>query len=149
MEQIRCLLNQNQVQTTEGERYFANIERVQVQYPPSETYSNPNHTGKDYPSFCFNTYSENPTTWVIDSGATDHMCGPNITLSNQKVLTKPIIVHLPNSQITTVNCIGNYKINNNLTLYNVSKITDFNVNLISVTKLTKQLKCCFSFHPNH
>lgn len=48
-----------------------------------------------------------------------------------------------------MNCTGNYKINDNSTLNNVLKITDFNVNLISITKLTKQLRCCFSFHPDH
>lgn len=94
MEQIRNLLDQNQGQTNE-ERHYVNMGRVQTQYS-SEAQNDPNLIGKTH-SLCFNTSIKNTTTWIIDSGATDHMCGSNITLTDQRNLTKPIVVHLPNS----------------------------------------------------
>jgi len=80
----------------------------------SKVFNNPNYSGKD--SFCFNIKGDKPIIWIIDSGATDHMCGSEIKLSKQRVLGTPIKVHLPNSQTTTVKFVGDYKMNNNLTL---------------------------------
>lgn len=77
------------------------------------------------------------------------MCIPHINLSNTQALTKPITIHLPNFQVAIVRQIGFYFINKNLTLHNVLSILDFNVKLISVTKLTKQLQYSFSFYHDH
>lgn len=85
-------------------------------------------------------------TWIIDSGAIDHMCDPHVTLSDMMMLIKPITIHLPNSQSLVVNHIDIYHFNNKLVLHNVLRIPNFNVNLSSITKLTKQIKCNFSFH---
>lgn len=77
------------------------------------------------------------------------MCGPHVTLSDMRLLIKPITVHLPNSQGANVKHINTYHFNSKIVLHNVLRIHDFDVNLISVTKLTKKLKCNFSFHHDH
>lgn len=95
-------------------------------------------------SHCFISRANKQNEWIIDSGATYHMCGPHIQLSNIRALPHPITVHMPNSSIVTVHEFGTFTLNENLTLYPVLKILNFNVNLISVTKLTKSINCSFN-----
>lgn len=64
-DQLRNLLNQSRSTSTAKE-------------PHSATNSNPNNFGK-------NSLLSVSLTWTIDSGPTDHMCGPHIKFSNMKL----------------------------------------------------------------
>lgn len=65
-----------------------------------------------------------------------------------RTLIKPIKVHMSNSQIAIVHEVGTYTLNEKLTLESVLKISNFNVNLISVAKLTKSINCSTLFFSN-
>ena len=86
-------------------------------------------------------------TWVIDTGATDHM------VHSAKFFTKiTSILHtsveLPNGESALVTHIGTVQISDSLTLFDVLCVPSFSFNLISVSKLTSSLKCCIFFLSN-
>lgn len=70
--------------------------------------------------------------WIIDSGATDHICTSLSTMHNTRTCPTPIQVHLPNGTCFNVNTIGTVKLQSTLILHNVLYIPSFAYNLISV-----------------
>ena len=86
-------------------------------------------------------------TWIIDTGATDHMiCSQSLFSSITAVVSKS--VRLPNGQFASVTHVGTIKITEFLVLTNVLCIPSFSFNLISVSKLIKNLQCCVIFLSN-
>ncbi|KAK9070135.1 hypothetical protein SSX86_010535 [Deinandra increscens subsp. villosa] len=77
------------------------------------------------------------TNWIIDTGASDHMCSNEHYFSQIKPLTKPIHISLPNSQVIKVTSYGNVSLNPQLTLSNVLYVPEFKHNLLSVPRLCK------------
>ena len=90
-----------------------------------------------------------PNSWVIDSGATDHMTHSShkfITydpcLSNRKISTA-------DGSLSTIAGQGNVLINQALTLKNVLHVPNLSTNLLSIHKLTKDLNCNVIFYPSY
>ncbi|RVW64179.1 hypothetical protein CK203_046335 [Vitis vinifera] len=88
-------------------------------------------------------------SWVIDSGATDHMThSPNIfstyfpCSSSRKIATV-------DGSLTTVAGIGDVKISPSLMLKNVLHVPRLTTNLISIQKLTQDLHCNVVFYHSH
>ncbi|OIT28415.1 hypothetical protein A4A49_57718, partial [Nicotiana attenuata] len=87
--------------------------------------------------------------WIIDTGATDHMTSNfsslfelyNITSQDGKT------VQLPNGTKATVSHIGKCKIGEGQEIKNVLYIPDFKYSLLSVSKLTRELRCMAAFFP--
>ncbi|RVX08728.1 Retrovirus-related Pol polyprotein from transposon RE1 [Vitis vinifera] len=90
-------------------------------------------------SFFCNTVSssKNQFTWILDTGATDHMiCSP--LLFDSIVLPKTSSkVHLPNGQTVPIIFTGSVKFSPDITLHNALYVPSFNVNLVSASRLTK------------
>jgi hypothetical protein len=81
------------------------------------------------------------TSWIIDIGATDHMiCSISFFTSITSVVSKS--VRLPNGQYDSVTHIGTIKISESFVLTDVLCIPSFSFNLISISKLIKNLQCC-------
>lgn len=90
-------------------------------------------------------------SWIIDSGASDHI-SPNLSLFFD---VRPILQHchitMPNGLPAQVKHIGSVKIGPNLCLKDVLHVPDFQFNLLSISKLTRQTnsqvlfshECCF------
>lgn len=88
---------------------------------------------------------KNDLQWIIDSGATDHMCC-NIHLMHSVVLLRPPIqVALPTGQCITVARSGSVTLTPNLDLHHVLYIPHFYYNLLSISKLTNDTNCCVTF----
>jgi hypothetical protein len=86
------------------------------------------------------------TPWIIDTGATDHMIySISFFTSITSVVSKS--VRLPNGQCTSVTYIGTIKISESFVLTDVLCIPSFSFNLISISKLIKNLQCCVIFLP--
>jgi hypothetical protein len=82
--------------------------------------------------------------WIIDTGATDHMiCSISLFTSITSITSKT--VKLPNGQYDTVTHIGTVKISETFILIDVFCNPSFSFNLISVSKLIKNMQCCFIF----
>ncbi|WOH15415.1 hypothetical protein DCAR_0934954 [Daucus carota subsp. sativus] len=84
------------------------------------------------------SYDKN--TWIIDSGASDHMCGNTIIFHNLRSLDLPVKVGLSDGSVKIVDKMGDIKLSRRLTLYDVLYIDEFNHNLLSVSKLIKTSK---------
>lgn len=72
--------------------------------------------------------------WLIDTGATDHMCCSISLLNNVTKLSKRVNLALPNGSTILVDTIGSFQIHPHLTLDNVFFVPSFKYNLLSVSK---------------
>jgi hypothetical protein len=86
----------------------------------------------------------NCTSWIIDTGATDHMINcPSLFTTITAVVSS--FVKLPNGSVVPVTHIGTVVISESLILTEVLCVPSFTFNLISASKLTKFLKVCLIF----
>lgn len=85
--------------------------------------------------------------WILDTGATDHISF-NLSAFNSYHNIVPISVTLPNGSQLSASISGSVKLTPSLTLHNVLYIPSFNVNLISVAKLSQSNNCSVQFNSN-
>uniref|UniRef100_A0A803L9R6 CCHC-type domain-containing protein n=1 Tax=Chenopodium quinoa TaxID=63459 RepID=A0A803L9R6_CHEQI len=85
-----------------------------------------------------NEKNSSDNTWLIDSGASDHMTGNKNILHNLKTLDKRIRVGLLDGTIKVVSEIGSVRINPNVVLNDVFYVDDFKHNLLFVGKLVEK-----------
>ena len=92
-----------------------------------------------------NKTAHNVETWVLDTGATDHIIHSTSLFTN---VTSSLssFMHLPNGEKVLVIHIGTVQLTPTLILENVICVPTFSFNLISVSKLTKFLSCCLVFY---
>lgn len=76
------------------------------------------------------------SSWIIDTGATDHMCSHKHLMSNLRSLNYPVHISIPNGNFLKVTHIGSVVLSPTLTLQNVLFVPNFHYNLLSVSKLT-------------
>ncbi|XP_019250920.1 PREDICTED: uncharacterized protein LOC109229825 [Nicotiana attenuata] len=89
------------------------------------------------------------TKWIVDSGASSHMVNDSSLLINAKsVDSKGGKVHLPTGSVTHVSHIGSVAFLKDLIVSNVMYIPDFKYNLLSVSKLTKEMRWVVMFFPD-
>ncbi|XP_019179606.1 PREDICTED: uncharacterized protein LOC109174828 [Ipomoea nil] len=84
--------------------------------------------------YLVNSLSLNNSTWILDSGATNHIVSSLDFLDNH-CKANGVEVHLPTGQCVSVEHIGEVKFNDNLLLKGVLYIPLFKFNIISVSKL--------------
>ncbi|KAM1078563.1 hypothetical protein ACFX15_025113 [Malus domestica] len=84
--------------------------------------------------------------WVIDSGATDHISSLSLTNATSNPPLPPVA--LPNGTRVPINSIGTYNFGSQISLYNVLGIASFLINLISVSRITRSLRCSVTFYPD-
>lgn len=89
------------------------------------------------------------SSWIIDSGATQHMTSSIANLEKVVDISElNLIVNHPNGSQAKIKKIGNMKLTNNLFLLDVLVVPDFNVNLLSVHKLVRDYKLFVGFDEN-
>lgn len=96
--------------------------------------------------FALNAFTSQCTnSWIMDSGASNHICG-NIALFDFVYnLERDVKVILPNGSTLLVIKAGRVTVSPKLILLDVFFIPEFKFNLISIHKLTKMkhVKCIF------
>ncbi|XP_055835272.1 uncharacterized protein LOC129903760 [Solanum dulcamara] len=85
--------------------------------------------------------------WIIDSGATNHMTSNKQMLQEEHAIVTDKQVYLPNGEVVSVTHTGDCEIIDGHTISNVLYIPDFRYNLLSVSKITKELSCSVNFFP--
>lgn len=80
------------------------------------------------------------STWIIDSGASDHICCDKTLFSSLNKFSRSHLIGLPSDQSIKVSQYGNVPIHDKIMLSQVLYVPDFKHNLISVSKVTTQLK---------
>lgn len=66
-----------------------------------------------------------PGTWIIDTGASNHICADIKLMTKIRTTTQPIHVYLPDGTTKPVNKIGNVKLNSQLYLTDSLYIPSF------------------------
>jgi len=84
--------------------------------------------------------------WIVDSGATDHISHSPPTHNILDVQCDS--VGLPDGGQAKIKNIGSIKLSHELSLDKVLYVPKFRVNLLSVSKLTRALRCIVIFYPN-
>lgn len=88
-------------------------------------------------------------SWIIDSGATDHMTPDYEHLSHPVPLSKPTQINLPTGDTAIISHQGTVKLNTGLTLHNVLCVPSFQHRLLSVRKLIADSNCQVQFYSTH
>lgn len=94
---------------------------------------------------CF--FIQNRNSWIIDIGATYHMCMGHMVINNKKELRTPNSAKLGTNQTTKAYQKIEFSLNGMINLTDVLQFNDFDVNLISVAKLTHDLITAQIFSP--
>ncbi|KAK3034295.1 hypothetical protein RJ639_034099 [Escallonia herrerae] len=89
--------------------------------------------------------SGKPDSWIIDTGAMDHISCKLDTMSD--AYTNPGVppVQIPNDDTVPVHALGRVNLGPNLHLEQVLGVPKFCFNLLSVSKLTRDLNCVLIF----
>ena len=83
--------------------------------------------------------------WIVDSGATDHIT-PHLHLFHSfSPMAKVCSIIMPNGKQVAVKHVGTVVLHPNIILQDVLHIPDFQFNLLSASKLAKQLSCSVVF----
>ena len=97
-----------------------------------------------------NTLVFNNSSWIIDSGATDHMCHQLCLFDSMKFLDNNLhTVVVPNGRKITVKYNGNITLPNGIFLREILFVPEFHFNLIYIQKLASHLKCNVTFNTNN
>lgn len=101
-------------------------------------------------AFLVDTANKPSQVWIIDTGATNHMVSDLRALSTVEEVksNSPRKVHLPNGDVVLVKHIGTCPISARSIIRKVLYVPQFRYNLLSVSKLTKDLQCCIAFYPD-
>ena len=90
---------------------------------------------------------KNSNIWILDTGATDHICFDiSLFLDHKNIV--PIPVNLPNGSQVVASIAGTVVLSPSLTLHHVLFIPSFHVNLVSIAKLVDSNNCFVQFHAN-
>lgn len=83
--------------------------------------------------------------WIIDSGATDHMTGCEKLFSSYNPSPGNHKVRVADGSLSVVAGTGTIKISSNITLKAVLHVPNLSCNLLSISKITKDLDCVINF----
>ena len=81
--------------------------------------------------------------WIIDTGASNHICFSLSLLTQYSPCPSLSFVQLPNGSRASVTHTGSISFSGSLHLDNVIYIPSFKYNLLSITQLTKSRNCLF------
>ena len=83
-------------------------------------------------------------SWILDSGATNHFASDSQFFTHTSSSFIPN-VNLPTVLTAPISSTGTIKFNDNIILKDVLCVPSFNLNLMSVSKITSSLNCCVVF----
>lgn len=92
-------------------------------------------------------HNKNKSSWIIDTGATNHMCSNILLFDKTTPLSQVKIVHLPDGSSQNVTHTGAITLLPNFTLTNILFLPNFTCNLLSVSSLVKNSKDFSYFLP--
>lgn len=91
-------------------------------------------------SLVFHSKFDESLSWIVDSGATDHMTGNRDLFTSYHESDNSITIIIADGSVSYVKGIGTVKISSSLQLNSVFYVPKLNCNLLSVHRLNKDLK---------
>ena len=89
----------------------------------------------------------NSTSWILDSGATDHVSSSQTNFHSYHQIN-PITVKLLNGHLVHATHLGTIQLSTFITLHDVLYVPAFTFNLISISKLVSSTNCKLIFSSN-
>ena len=86
-------------------------------------------------------------TWIVDSGASDHMTGDSSVFKTFSPCVDNLNVRIADGTLSKVTGIGSVAVTKDLVLKSVLFVPKLNCNLLSVSKLTQEQQCTANFSP--
>ncbi|RVW82116.1 Retrovirus-related Pol polyprotein from transposon RE1 [Vitis vinifera] len=86
--------------------------------------------------------------WIVDTGASDHMTGDAAILQNYKSSNGHSSVHIADGSKSKIAGTGSIKLTKDLYLDSVLHVPNLDCNLLSISKLARDLQCVTKFYPN-
>ncbi|KAK9062516.1 hypothetical protein SSX86_019703 [Deinandra increscens subsp. villosa] len=86
--------------------------------------------------------------WLVDSGATEHVTHQASLLENEIRNIREVPITIPNGDAIPVRGKGDHTLPGGIKIKGVLHVPDFNCNLLSVRRLTKDLNCAVIFFPD-
>ncbi|KAL6351662.1 hypothetical protein AAG906_041016 [Vitis piasezkii] len=86
--------------------------------------------------------------WIVDTGASDHMTGDAAILQNYKPSNGHSSVHIADGSKSKIVGTGSIKLTKELYLDSVLHVPNLDCNLLSISKLARDLQCVTKFYPN-
>ena len=99
------------------------------------------------PSFPLSINSMFSNSWILDSGATDHVTYDSSSFIHTNMSSIPTI-NLPTGSSVPIDSTGTILFNKDIRLDNVLHVPSFRLNLMSASKVTKSLHCCIILFPD-
>lgn len=93
--------------------------------------------------------NEVPRSWIIDSGATDHMTGNPKVFNTFEPCKGNFNVKVADGTLSKVIGYGTVIISKNLVLQSVLFVPNLDCNLLSISKLTYDKNCLTKFYPTY
>ena len=87
-------------------------------------------------------------SWIVDTGASDHMTGDAAILQNYKPSNGHSSVHITDGSKSKIVGTGSIKLTKDLYLDSVLHVPNLDCNLLSISKLARDLQCVTKFYPN-
>ncbi|KAG2675036.1 hypothetical protein I3760_13G164900 [Carya illinoinensis] len=88
---------------------------------------------------------DNHCDWVVDNGATDHLCHDRSLFSSLDSHSLDRKVTLPNGHLISIEGVGTCVLADHIILHNVLFVPQFCFNLLSVPQLTHTNSCIIAF----
>ncbi|RVX10421.1 Retrovirus-related Pol polyprotein from transposon TNT 1-94 [Vitis vinifera] len=99
-------------------------------------------------SHALNVRQENHTTWIMDSGASDHMTGNLMVFHEYTPCHNNSSVRIADGTLSRVFGTGSVIISKDITLHSVLYVPKLDCNLLSISRLTQDLNCVTKFLPH-
>ncbi|KZV53482.1 hypothetical protein F511_14848 [Dorcoceras hygrometricum] len=96
----------------------------------------------------FNVSTITICPWIIDSGATDHMTGSSKLFHSYIPCAGNQKIKIADGTLSAIAGQGTIVISQTITLHNVLHVPNLSCNLLSISKLTRDLKCTAQFSSN-
>ncbi|KAF5769630.1 putative RNA-directed DNA polymerase [Helianthus annuus] len=90
----------------------------------------------------------NNDDWIVDSGSTDHIVHKDGMLENASKARSETPVVIPNGESISGEATGDSTLMGGTKIGGVLYIPKFNCNLLSVSRLSRELNCVVSFYPD-
>ena len=94
-------------------------------------------------------FTTSDADWVVDSGAPKYMSGTRSVFSSMSSSVSTPSVTVTNGTHSPIHGQGNVSLPNNLTLRDVLYVSNFRVNLLSVSQLTKTHHYAITLFPTY
>ena len=91
------------------------------------------------------TQTEKNSPWIVDFGASDHMIGNATLFHTSSPSFGNFMVRIVDGSLSKVAGIGSVAITDDLILKSILFVPNLTCNLLSISKLTKDLNCVTNF----